>query len=196
VVQKFKFGHSRIIFLPQFFLIYYIFDILPKIKTIWAEGGLKSCFMSKIFNALVLLAISASSFSQHFMHSAGVSTYFENVKNGDAVFNAGLLYSPRYNFIEKEHLSLSLGTPIGIGLALLTLTNGMDRSSKTGVVLDLPFMLDLNIGGGSVPGKTEEFGFFIGGGIILSAFPKAAGYFPSVFLTGKAVHLPKQPVLA
>jgi hypothetical protein len=98
------------------------------------------------------------------MHGVGVATYFENAKNREGIFNACLFYSPRYNFVEIDNMSVSIGSPIGVGLAFVSFTNGTEKSSKTAVVFDLPLMLDLNLGGGAVKEKTESFGFFIGAG--------------------------------
>jgi len=69
---------------------------------------------------------------------------------------------PRYNFIEAENSSVSIGAPIGVGIGLVTNTIGGDA----GVLFsyDLPVVIDYNIGCKSTMDNDKTFGGYFGAG--------------------------------
>ena len=69
---------------------------------------------------------------------------------------------PRYNFIEGENSSVSIGAPVGVGIGLATNTIGNDA----GILFsyDLPVVLDYNIGCKSTVDNDRTFGGYFGAG--------------------------------
>jgi hypothetical protein len=122
-----------------------------------------------------LLIISIFFFSanrlaaQNLMNSAGLSisvlqgtlhqgTGYETF----AVEQNNLTWFPRYNFIEGENSSVSIGAPVGAGIGLVTNTIGGDA------------VIDYNIGCKSTADNDQTFGGYFGGGfgynkVIISA---------------------------
>ncbi len=116
-----------------------------------------------------LTTISKSS-AQQLMHSFGLSlsvlqgTLHEGQGSSEsfAVEQNNLTYFPRYNFIENENSSISVGAPIGIGIGLVSNTYGDDA----GVIFsyDLPLVIDYNIGCKSTMANDRNFGGYFGVG--------------------------------
>ena len=73
-----------------------------------------------------------------------------------------LTYFPRYNFIEAENSSLSIGAPVGAGIGIATNTIGNDA----GILFsyDLPMVIDYNIGCKSTAENDKTFGGYFGVG--------------------------------
>lgn len=69
---------------------------------------------------------------------------------------------PRYNFIEGENSSISIGAPVGVGIGLATNTIGNDA----GILFsyDLPVVLDYNLGFKSTIDNDRKFGGYFGAG--------------------------------
>jgi hypothetical protein len=69
---------------------------------------------------------------------------------------------PRYNFIESENSSVSIGAPVGVGIGLVTNTIGNDA----GILFsyDLPVAIDYNIGCKSTKENDRTFGGYFGAG--------------------------------
>ncbi|HEY5407847.1 MAG TPA: hypothetical protein VIJ92_12200, partial [Ginsengibacter sp.] len=69
---------------------------------------------------------------------------------------------PRYNFIEGENSSVSIGAPVGVGIGLVTNTIGGDA----GILFsyDLPVVIDYNIGCKSTVDNDRTFGGYFGAG--------------------------------
>ncbi|HNA18107.1 MAG TPA: hypothetical protein PK678_16365, partial [Ferruginibacter sp.] len=71
--------------------------------------------MKKFFLATLLLMLASSSFSQSFMHGAGLTVVGSTTgqgSNSDIGFGEGFYYFPRFNFVETEALSVSVGVPL------------------------------------------------------------------------------------
>lgn len=121
--------------------------------------------MKKFVLVLLVSFISFASFSQSFMHGAGVTVVVGTASGGKASVSGGLTYSPRFNFLETETLSLSVGIPFSAGISGSYSYNTYDGEENTlGFMLNAPLMLNLNIGAGSTKENESRFGFFVGAG--------------------------------
>lgn len=120
--------------------------------------------MKKIIFPVVLFFAVSTSFCQSFMQGAGVAIFVGASKGGDFSFSEGLTYSPRFNFVESESLSLSVGIPISLAISATTdLTNSGEAS--IGVMVNAPVIVNLNMGRGSTRENTRRFGYFVGAGL-------------------------------
>jgi hypothetical protein len=119
---------------------------------------------------VVILTIPARSSAQQLMHSFGLTlsvmqgTLQEGAGSSESfgVEENNLTYFPRFNFVENENSSISVGAPIGIGVGLVTNTYGND----VGVLFsyDLPLVIDYNIGCKSTMANDRNFGGYFGVG--------------------------------
>ena len=121
----------------------------------------------------ILLAISSSLFAQ-FQHSFGVNfTVVDgNIKtkypsgnyyNEKVSFAQSLLqYFIRYNVVEKDNSSISIGAPLGAGIGFAKSTYGSDAGIAFG--FDVPVVIDYNIGCKSTADNDKGFGCFFGTG--------------------------------
>ena len=108
--------------------------------------------------------------AQQLMHSFGLSisvlqgTLHEGPGNSEsfAVEQNNFTWFPRYNFVENENSSISIGTPLGIGIGIVSNTYGDDA----GVLFsyDLPVVIDYNIGCKSTKENENNFGGYFGVG--------------------------------
>ena len=55
-----------------------------------------------------------------------------------------LTYFPRYNFVETNNSSISIGLPVGIGIGIAS--NAIGDDAGVAFAYDLPAVLDYNIG--------------------------------------------------
>jgi hypothetical protein len=122
--------------------------------------------MKKITLSLVLFFTAGTVLSQSFMHGAGLTVFVVSPKSGDVSIGEGFTYSPRFNFLETEKLSLSVGIPLSVGVSFSTsvYSNSYDDDISIGVVLNAPLIVNLNMGRGSTKDNREKFGYFIGAG--------------------------------
>jgi len=98
------------------------------------------------------VTFTASASAQQLMHGFGFTisvmqgTLQEGAGNSEsfAVEQYNFTWFPRFNFIENENSSISVGAPIGVGLGITTNTYGSDA----GLIFsyDLPLVIDYNIG--------------------------------------------------
>lgn len=73
----------------------------------------------------------------------------------------GFGFFPRYNFFApKEYLSISAGAPMNLGLDIFVSSGG----SIIQYMVDLPLVLDFNIGSRATRFDDTPFGAFFGGG--------------------------------
>ncbi|HLK29055.1 MAG TPA: hypothetical protein VKT28_10745 [Puia sp.] len=131
----------------------------------------------KLFKIIKLLFILCIFFlstttlrAQKLMHSFGLTlsvlqgTLHEGGNNYEsfALEQSNLTYFPRYNFVENENSSISIGAPIGVGIGIATNTYGNDA----GVIFsyDLPVVIDYNIGCKSTMENDRTFGGYFGAG--------------------------------
>lgn len=125
--------------------------------------------MKRIFllAAICLAGIKASQ-AQHFTHGLGVGIFVEDTKMIDAKGSLTLTYSPRFSFAETDKTSLSVGIPLNVGISgyynAVYTDYGYYEDNSLGYMINVPLMLNFNIGAGSARGCKERMGFFIGAG--------------------------------
>jgi hypothetical protein len=125
--------------------------------------------MKFIFPFLMACAINTQSFSQSFMHSGGVNLFVLHAKINNPtekytfdMFLTHLSYFPRIILTKSEKSSVSLGSPLGAGIGIIN-NAGNGPSGVVGGV-DLPLVVDYNIGCKSSPENDEDFGVYLGAG--------------------------------
>lgn len=118
---------------------------------------------------LLVLLINRVGYAQSFMHSAGVNFLIMNAKidNFSGKYSlttafTNLTYFPRYNILETDGSSISIGAPVGAGIGISSGTGSGDASIYWGV--DLPAVIDYNIGKKSTLDNDQNFGGYFGGG--------------------------------
>lgn len=102
--------------------------------------------------------------SQTFMHGAGITIFVASPKNGDVSVGESLTYSPRFNFLETENLSVSVGIPLSLGISYTSYTTSYYSDFSLGFVLNAPLIVNINMGRGSTKENTDKFGYFAGAG--------------------------------
>ncbi len=128
-------------------------------------------FIKLVLIAFIFTLISITKAgAQQLMHSFGLTlSVLQGTLHGDAgsyeSFSLGqsnLTYFPRFNFVENENSSISVGAPIGVGIGIATNTYGNDA----GVIFsyDLPLVIDYNIGCKSTMENDRNFGGYFGVG--------------------------------
>ena len=123
------------------------------------------CFLS-----IVLCLLMHVSFSQKFMHGAGTGVFVNLSPLIKPSIPTILTYSPRINFIETSALSVSAGIPFSVGFGTTYYTNyntsnGMEVENSATYIINIPAMVNLNVGAGSSKLSEKRVGFFIGGGV-------------------------------
>lgn len=127
--------------------------------------------MKKLFVLSLLCSVIVSSHAQKLMHSIGgdvaiVSKPREVVNgyttNSFTLVQTNLCYFPRYNFIENENSSVSIGAPVSIGVGFATSTYGDDAGLS--FAYNLPLVVDYNFGCKSTQENESNFGGYIGAG--------------------------------
>jgi len=111
--------------------------------------------------------------AQHFTHGLGVGIFVEDAKTTDTKGSFTLSYSPRLSFAETARTSFSVGVPFNIGVSgsyNATYDNyyGYYDENNLGYMINIPLMVNFNIGAGSARGCQDRMGFFIGGGYALN----------------------------
>ncbi len=126
--------------------------------------------MKKYALLLVLSFPVTFAFSQSFSHGVGLSLFVTTEKNGNAAAGEGFTYSPRFNFIEQQDFSLSVGIPLTVGIsgsysANYNSYNGNSVDNSLGFMFNAPLILNFNMGAGSSKDNESRFGWYIGGGV-------------------------------
>lgn len=100
------------------------------------------------------------------MHGAGFSIFVASAAGGNTTPNGGLMYSPRFNFIEAEEMSVSVGIPLSAGFSINYNSSSYygDNNNSSSAMLDIPVMVNLNMGCGSTKESESRFGYFAGAG--------------------------------
>ncbi|HKH61765.1 MAG TPA: hypothetical protein VKA49_13080 [Flavitalea sp.] len=109
----------------------------------------------------------SASFSQNFMHGAGISVFVTKVESSDIAAYGGFTYSPRINFLETESLSLSLGIPLSVatsGSYSYNSRTGYTSENDMRFLFNAPLIVNVNVGAGSTRETESRFGAFAGGG--------------------------------
>lgn len=104
--------------------------------------------------------------SQNIMHSIGANISVLYAKINTAYEQETFVmqvtqfsYSPRFIISGSENSSLSVGSPLGAGIGILT--SGGDADGVAWSV-DVPLVLDYNIGCKSSPANDDSFGSYFG----------------------------------
>lgn len=132
--------------------------------------------MKKVILSFVLVLFLGTSFSQTFMHGAGITVVGSTTgqgSNSDIGFGEGFTYFPRFNFVETEALSVSVGVPLVVGISAISNSgytydqygnSYYNDNSSVGFILNAPLIINLNMGRGSTKENTKKFGYFVGAG--------------------------------
>ncbi|WP_212003639.1 hypothetical protein [Chitinophaga sp. HK235] len=123
--------------------------------------------MKKLFLLAAACIAGFSSYSQSFVHGAGVVAFIQTAANSDAFAVGGLTYSPRFNFMEQDNMSLSLGVPLSIGLGgsyNSSYGSYSGESNNLSFIFNAPLVFNANFGRGSSRDADGRFGFFVGAG--------------------------------
>ncbi len=125
-------------------------------------------FMTKKITCLCSLLFLLNCFSasaQSFMQSLGLTpaVLFAKDQYGNkfSLFQTNFTYFPRYNFVENENSSISIGAPVGAGVGIVNSDSG---DPGVGFSFDLPAVVDYNIGCKSTPETETYFGGYLGAG--------------------------------
>jgi hypothetical protein len=130
-----------------------------------------------ILSGAVTLLFSFVSFSQTFMHGAGITIIGSTTaqgSNSDIGLGEGFTYFPRINFLENESLSVSAGIPLCVGISATTSYDYGYTNNSIGFIINAPLIINLNIGRGSTKENQKRYGYFVGAGF---------GYHHDNFLT-------------
>lgn len=123
--------------------------------------------MRKIFLSIALFCAINTSFAQSFMHGAGIALFVGTTSNAGGEFSVGegFTYSPRFNFLETEALSVSVGIPLSVGITgSYSYDSYYGEENTLGYILSAPLVINLNMGRGSTKENTQKFGYFVGAG--------------------------------
>ncbi len=118
---------------------------------------------------MVTILATAGASAQSFMHGAGLNVFVATAPNGKAAVNGGVSYSPRFNFIEQEDMSVSVGLPFTAGVSGSYSANynsqyGSSSSNTLSFMFNAPLLVNLNMGAGSTKESESRFGYFVGAG--------------------------------
>lgn len=126
--------------------------------------------MKRIFllAAICLAGVNVSQ-AQHFTHGLGVGLFVEDAERAEAKGSYTLIYSPRFSFAETDKTSLSVGIPLNVGFSATYYAGyssayGAYDDSDFGYMINVPLMLNFNIGAGSSSSCHDKMGYFIGVG--------------------------------
>ncbi|RFS22729.1 hypothetical protein DVR12_13120 [Chitinophaga silvatica] len=121
----------------------------------------------------VLLLLSCCTYSiassQHLMYAIGSSYFIDHANHSKGITSSSIAFSPRYNITEHDYYSLSVGLPINIG-AVIDLRSSEDSydynyTDKIRMLIDVPVILNFNLGAISSAENTQKVGGFVGAGM-------------------------------
>ena len=144
--------------------------------------------MNRIFFISLFLFSSFIASAQSFMHSYGAAITAVHkpkiLENGftkqDAIdiLQTSLCYFPRFNFIESDNSSVSVGAPVSIGIGIASSVYGEDAGLS--FAYDLPIVLDYNIGCKSTTDNENNFGGYLGLGFGYNHFAISGSRYSNV----------------
>lgn len=125
--------------------------------------------MKKTVLLFLCLFCTKNVVSQSLMQTFGASGFSDYYKSKSTV-SSGIIYSIRYNMVEKDKLSVSVGVPFSLGGSS---EEGeydgyyYDAASLKNLrfMIDIPLIVNLNFGAASSADTKQLVGGFIGGGI-------------------------------
>lgn len=105
--------------------------------------------------------INANAQSRQFSQAIGGGLFA-----GSNYLAAGLVYSPRWNFLRfSDHSALSLGTHIGLGTTINDNYNSNTGGNSTSIFMaNVPVLLTWNFGNAATNQAHMKWGFFTGAG--------------------------------
>jgi hypothetical protein len=116
-----------------------------------------------------ILSSAFTSLAQRFGHGIGVATFTYHDNVYDKEKGIAITYSPVFFFAEGRKTSFSAGMPVMLGVSNGIfgykgyLADGTYRESTHNFMLNLPVIINFNIGAGAVK-DAGYYGFFIGTG--------------------------------
>ncbi|MFT3945958.1 MAG: hypothetical protein QM763_03200 [Agriterribacter sp.] len=123
--------------------------------------------LKAIIPVITLIFISQVVKSQSFMHSAGATISILDGKSTDgnnnavSLFQTSASYFPRYNFVEYDNTSVSVGMPLGVGIGI---ANSIYNDYGLAFAYDIPLVLDYNFGYKSTMENDSRVGGYLGAG--------------------------------
>lgn len=127
--------------------------------------------MKKLFSLVLLCSIAVMSHGQRLMHAVGGDVSIINKSselvngyrtNSLTLTQTNACYFPRYNFIENENSSVSVGMPLSIGVGITRSTYGDDAGVS--FAYNIPLVVDYNFGCKSTSETESNFGGYVGAG--------------------------------
>jgi hypothetical protein len=121
-----------------------------------------------IYSFLLVCLFSTGTYAQKLMHGIGLTptllfgTSDDGYDSKVMIYQNMITYYPRFNFVENENSSISIGAPIGVGFGLARNTDYSDVGISFSY--DLPVALDYNIGCKSTSENEHYFGGYLGAG--------------------------------
>ncbi len=124
--------------------------------------------MKKLFTFLLLIGSMHAVKAQRFMHGVGFGIFIVDAPATDLGGFGTLTYSPRFNFLETEAMSVSVGVPLNVGFAGTYAYENyggyVTEENTLRFMVNAPVMVNLNFGAGSTKANEKRFGLFLGGG--------------------------------
>lgn len=126
--------------------------------------------MKKVLCLLFIFSgLNSTGFSQNLMHALGVTISglsgritTPTSSSGFSLVQTNFTYFPRYNFVENENSSVSIGAPVGVGIGIAS--NSYANDAGIAFAYDLPIVVDYNIGCKSTKENDKNFGGYFGAG--------------------------------
>ena len=138
--------------------------------------------MKKYFLLAIICIGSLHASSQSFIHAVGLSVFIDHTPHSPNIASYGLTYSPRFNVMENNKMSVSVGIPLTVGGSggsggkqpdgywiddqyYYYYDDGYEAPEvKARWMVDVPVIVNLNLGALSSKYNTQRIGFFVGGG--------------------------------
>ncbi|KAA2242394.1 hypothetical protein F0L74_07555 [Chitinophaga agrisoli] len=122
--------------------------------------------MKKTMLLAIICLASISSFAQRLHHGLGINFISFKPKGfRDNTVGGGITYAPYFCFRENDKRSLSVGIPLTVGFGGNYYRDDYKGDPAPSVMVDIPVMLNFNMGCGSSGSNRSRFGFFAGGGL-------------------------------
>lgn len=97
------------------------------------------------------------------MQGLGVNIVMQSLPGYSVKPVVGIIYSPKFNFFEKDHSSMSVGLPLSLAYAgTYHAQAGTEDIETVRCMLDAPLMINYSYGAGSNKKDADRFGFFTG----------------------------------
>lgn len=111
-----------------------------------------------LFSVLCMFTMQAQ---VEFMHEGGAALYF-----GNEIAAPAIMYSPRLNISEIGDGTFSIGAHPALGFYL----SSNDYYGENFIIIDLPFLAEVNFGYGASDNNDDGVGVYAGAGLGVSIF--------------------------